>query len=164
MTYFDPRLLTTHNQKNVPEDKRILEVYSRINLKPVSGTVETYTGHTSLTAKARFGVDLSKANNPSSREYDRKICKALRHAGPENFKVMLLAKTKCKSAAIVLEEFFMQKYDTLDNGLNGSTLSTKTIQEHLHKADLSTVELCDDEFRQQYFPHLPKTTLKCITE
>ena len=77
-----------------------------------------YIGQT-INPEQRYAAHKSSAFNVSANDYNSIFHKAIRKYGYENFEYTILATTEDSEALNLLEEFFIEKYNTLvPNGYN----------------------------------------------
>ena len=89
-------------------------IYSYIN----KINKKQYIGQT-INPEDRFRAHKSNAFNEKNSEYDSPIHRAFRKYGYDNFEYQILAQTDDLDALNLLEEFFINKFDTqIPNGYN----------------------------------------------
>lgn len=89
-------------------------IYSYIN----KINKKQYIGQT-INPEDRFRAHKSNAFNKKNSEYDSPIHRAFRKYGYDNFEYQILAQTDDLDALNLLEEFFINKFDTqIPNGYN----------------------------------------------
>jgi len=97
---------------NIPQKRKTYIVYKVEN--KLNGKI--YIGRTTLD----YNMCLERHKTRSKYEVNNKFHKALNHFGEDNFKWRKLHQTSSDKKSKKIQEFYIDKYNTIEDGYNSS--------------------------------------------